>query len=96
VSIPFGIFFWRIPKMFGSKLRELRESKGLSQPQLARLSGLSQVGISHWERGERSPNWDAVLALCKALGVPCTVFAEAEESEAKPNEKRGPGRPKKE
>jgi len=60
--------------MFSSKLKELRESKGLSQKQLAEIAGLSQRAVSHWEQGLRSPSWDAVLALADALGVSCEVF----------------------
>jgi transcriptional regulator with XRE-family HTH domain len=62
------------PKQFGPKLRALREAAGLSQKELAEVSGLSQNGISQWERGTREPSWGAVLALAEALGVDCRAF----------------------
>lgn len=61
---------------FGEKLRRLREEKGLTQVQLAELSGLSQNGISNWEKGMREPSWLNVVALCLALGVDCGAFME--------------------
>ncbi len=59
---------------FGEQLRKLRMSQGLSQKQLADLSGRPQQSIGRWEVGEQMPGFDAVQALCKALGVFTTEF----------------------
>lgn len=40
-------------KIFLAKLRQLRESQGLRQADLARLLGPSQATVSNVERGER-------------------------------------------
>lgn len=40
-------------KIFLAKLRQLRESQGLRQADLARLLGRSQATVSNVERGER-------------------------------------------
>ena len=85
--------------MFGNRLKKLREAKGWSQKQLADAAGLSQKGVSHWENNERTPAWDAVLKLCKALGVTCEAFGDLDDLEAAaeepPAEKAGRGRPPK-
>lgn len=74
---------------FASRLRELREAAGLTQPQLAERAGMTRDGISHLEQGRRKPSWETVLALCAALGVDCTAFTQ----EPAKREPQGPGRP---
>jgi transcriptional regulator with XRE-family HTH domain len=53
----------------GTKLRELREARGLTQDQLAGLSGLPAGTVRNYEQGRREPSWEAVWALAEALGV---------------------------
>lgn len=59
---------------FGDKLRKLRESRGLTQQQLAAMSGRPQQSIGRWEQGKQVPGFDAVHAVCAALGVRTTEF----------------------
>lgn len=59
---------------FGEQLRRLRESQGLTQQQLAALSGRPQQSIGRWEQGQQVPGFDAVQAVCAALGVRTTEF----------------------
>jgi transcriptional regulator with XRE-family HTH domain len=83
---------------FGPRLRSLREAAGLTQQQLADLVGVKWESVSRWERGTREPSWGNVLALGKALGVPCTAFQVeegAQASEAPAESHRKPGRPRK-
>ena len=56
-------------RLFGVRLRELREKKGLSQQQLADLSGVHRNYISDVERGARNACLVNILRLCTALGV---------------------------
>jgi transcriptional regulator with XRE-family HTH domain len=56
-------------KRFGDKVRELRVKKGLSQEQLAELSGLHRTYISSLELGKRNVSLINIFALAKALGV---------------------------
>jgi transcriptional regulator with XRE-family HTH domain len=90
---------WRASDMsaeaFGPRLRELREAAGLSQAQLAERAGMHRFGVAKIERGERVPGWDTVLALGKALGVPCTAFDVDEGTQGPAATPRGPGRPQK-
>ena len=78
---------------FGARLRELRESSGLTQAQLAERAGLHPQGVVKLERGEREPAWATVVALAEALGVDCRAFLEEPSKAA--SEPRGPGRPPK-
>jgi transcriptional regulator with XRE-family HTH domain len=54
--------------------RALRESRELTQPQLAEAAGMSQPRISEIERpGERKPNLDTLLRLASAFDVALQV-----------------------
>jgi transcriptional regulator with XRE-family HTH domain len=59
---------------FPAILTALRESAKLTREDLASLSGLSRQAIHNYETGERSPTWEAVQALAKALGVATDTF----------------------
>ena len=41
--------------ILGQRLRELREAKGLTQKQLARLLNLNSVTYLHYEKAQREP-----------------------------------------
>ena len=51
------------------KIKELRQSHGLTQMKLARAIGSTQASVQEWESGERRPVIDAVVALAKFFGV---------------------------
>jgi transcriptional regulator with XRE-family HTH domain len=71
---------------FGLRLRKLRDQADISQPELARRSGLPQSSISTWEAGITEPRWSAVVALAKALGVDTTAFEDLPEDGASPGQ----------
>src|SRR6476661_2259509 len=55
---------------FGGQLKALREAAGLTQDELATISGLSVHAISALERGERRrPHVETVRALSAALDL---------------------------
>lgn len=60
--------------LFHEALTALRTAAGLSIPDLARASGLSDDAIRKWEAGDRAPTWDGVQKLAHALGVPTDTF----------------------
>jgi transcriptional regulator with XRE-family HTH domain len=78
-------------KVFGARLRELREQAGLSQQQLADKAKLSQRGIANWELGLREPMFSMAVALATALEVPLEALLEAPEHIPEPKR----GRPRK-
>ena len=54
----------------GETMRKWREKRGLTQPELARLSGISQATISALEKGRNSGgNLDTIELLADALGL---------------------------
>lgn len=53
--------------MFGHRVRELREAKGLSQAELAARAGVSRQLVGAVENGRHLPRVDAGLALAAAL-----------------------------
>ena len=56
---------------FGEYLKELRKSKGLTQKELAELSGFSNAEISKIESGDRKkPSPDLLKAIAPHLEVP--------------------------
>jgi transcriptional regulator with XRE-family HTH domain len=58
-------------QVFGDRLRELRQKRGLTQVDLAERCGFPQARISELERGSRSPNLVTMLRL--ALALECRV-----------------------
>jgi transcriptional regulator with XRE-family HTH domain len=50
-------------------LKKSRENQGLTQPQLAKISGLSQGYISEMENFLKSPTLDTIEKLANALNV---------------------------
>jgi transcriptional regulator with XRE-family HTH domain len=79
------------PKLFGARLKELREQAGLTQKALADKAGISQRAVSHYEQGLHDPTWTSVLALATALGVDCLAFQQAPAEVPEPRR----GRPRK-
>ncbi|MFD0677380.1 MULTISPECIES: helix-turn-helix domain-containing protein [unclassified Paenibacillus] len=80
-----------ILKLVGSKIRDYRKSKGLSQDQLGELCGFHFSYIGGVERGERNLSLENIGKIAKALDVEPKLLFEfgepfllpvAEEKEA--------------
>jgi transcriptional regulator with XRE-family HTH domain len=54
---------------FGYRLRELRESKNLTQTQVARRLSLSKTTISGYENNIKTPSLDVLVKLSILYGV---------------------------
>jgi len=63
---------------YGDRIREYRLMRGLKQPQLAKMLGVTKNAIPNWEAGRSRPDFNYIPALCNALGISiATFFGEA-------------------
>jgi len=58
-----------------------RVERGLSQADLARLTGMSQPAIARLEAGDTEPKISTLMRLVKALSLPLTVRLTPESAE---------------
>ena len=56
-------------RVFGRRVRVLRQEQGLSQEALADLVGIHRTYIGSVERGERNISLDNINAIADTLGV---------------------------
>ena len=65
-----------------NKLKELRESRNLTQRELSELTGLSLRTIQHYEPGSRDiGNASAVVVQLLAIALSCTMESIIKDSE---------------
>ena len=60
---------------FGKRLRDCRINKGYTQKELSRMVGVSEVTVSNWERGTKSPTLPALISISNALGESLDALA---------------------
>ena len=58
-----------VSKKIGQSIRKIRESRKITQEQLALTAGLNRAYIGYIERGERNPSTDTIVKVAKALKV---------------------------
>ena len=56
---------------FGANLKSLRKAAGLTQLEVAKRLGLTDMAISRWENNHTEPNVEFCSKLCLILG--CTL-----------------------
>lgn len=61
--------------MFGSFVRAVRDARGLTQHDLARVSGIAQANISAIENDRRTPSADTLNRLIVACGFELAATA---------------------
>ena len=67
----------------GTGIQLQRLKKGLTQPDLARLSGIAQANLSNIEKGKRDLNLSTLRKISFALGLPAwELLRWAEEAQA--------------
>lgn len=59
-----------ISKNLSASLEYLRKARGLTQEQLAKISGIPRTTLSHMESGGGNPSLKTLSKLALALGVP--------------------------
>ncbi len=55
--------------MLGKRVRDLRETKGLTQLELARMLNVSIRSVGNWERDEKPPSLDSLVEMARVFGV---------------------------
>lgn len=75
----------RIQKVIGDKLKELRESKKLSQGDIEKRTGLLRCYISRVENGHTVPSVDTLEEMARALEVPMYRLFTDDAHVKKPN-----------
>ena len=65
---------------FATRLRTIRAEKGLTQEKLAELIGKTTEHISFLERAERSPSFEVILDLARALDIPVASLLDDQEA----------------
>ena len=68
-------------KLVGRNVKRVRQEKGLTQEQLAELSGFSQQYISGLEQGRRNPTVVSLYELATALGISHTELVSPDGEE---------------
>ncbi|RJQ53408.1 MAG: XRE family transcriptional regulator [Actinobacteria bacterium] len=58
-----------VNKMYGQRLKELREQRGLTQYDVAEACNVTPSLVSLWESGKRRPQPKSYKALANVLGV---------------------------
>jgi transcriptional regulator with XRE-family HTH domain len=61
-------------KAVGRRISAIRSERGLSQEELAKLSGVSREQISRYESGQTMPSAVNGVRLAKALDCPLDVL----------------------
>lgn len=55
--------------MYGQRIKDCRQERGLTQAQLAELLSATQSTVGKYEREELQPNIDVLIKICKIFGV---------------------------
>lgn len=65
--------------MFGDMIQLLRNSRNLSQVQLAEKLGISKQTVSNWENNNILPSIDMLLKISRLFSVSCDYLLEQQE-----------------
>ncbi len=74
----------------GSRLKKIRQDRGITQKELAKMLKLSQTAIALWESGNRSLSLDAVDDVARILDISAgyLLFGEKDVRDNVPPEKK--------
>ena len=67
------------------KVRQIRESKNMTQETLSLKIGVSRSTIAMWESGQAKPRADTLIKLAAVLGCTVDELLKGEEKDAKTN-----------
>ena len=55
--------------IFHERIKELRETKGISQMELAKNLNISQSAVAKWEKEKTEPTASAIIFISRYFGV---------------------------
>ncbi len=67
------------------KLKEIRENRGLTQEQVAKIIKVDRSSISKYENGSRKLDQEQIVELVKALNTTADYFLGLSEKEKEQN-----------
>ena len=67
------------------KVRQIRESKNMTQETLSLKIGVSRSTIAMWESGQAKPRADTLIKLAAVLGCTVDELLKGDEKDAKTN-----------
>ena len=67
---------------FGRKIKELRQSVGMTQKQLADLLGVTSSVVSYYELSERTPSPDVLIKLSAIFHVSTDYLLGLDKTES--------------
>lgn len=62
-------FRTKILNMYGQRIKEIRQEKGLTQSQLAEMLSTTQSTVGKYEREEIQLTVDTIIKICKVFEV---------------------------
>ncbi len=65
-----------IHQRFGTRVRELRDARRITQERLSELSGIGREHISRIENGHREAGLEVISKLAKSLGITIAEMME--------------------
>jgi len=73
----------------GTRIREIRKQKNLTQKELGNLCNMSDAQIRQYERGFRNPSLHTLSRISKGLNIPITDFLTTDENQINIDQKIG-------
>ncbi|WRS27253.1 helix-turn-helix transcriptional regulator [Oscillospiraceae bacterium MB08-C2-2] len=70
--------------MLGTKIKQLRIEKGLSQTELGEKLQVTQQSVAKWEKGSAQPNMEMITRLCGIFEVDPNYLLGHSGEEASP------------
>lgn len=67
----------RPPTSFGKVLVETRRALGITQYQLAKLSGVNERYLNYLEHGVKEPRLSMIIKLARAMGISAGTMVDA-------------------
>ncbi len=72
----------------GTRIKQLRTERRMSQETLAEALGVSRQAVGKWENGASLPSTANLLALCRLFDIPLTELTPEKQTDAPAHRRR--------